>query len=38
MEEVGMILNLHGEIPPADGSDICVLNAKKKFLTMELLY
>jgi dihydroorotase len=33
MEEVGMILNLHGEIPPVDGSDICVLNAEEKFLT-----
>ena len=32
MQEVGMILNLHGEIPPVDGSDICVLNAEERFL------
>ncbi len=31
MEDVGMILNLHGEIPPADGSDICGLMPKKVF-------
>ncbi|RHZ88452.1 hypothetical protein Glove_22g60 [Diversispora epigaea] len=32
MEEVGMILNLHGEIPSDPEKDICVLNAEEKFL------
>ncbi|CAI2169541.1 18401_t:CDS:2 [Funneliformis geosporum] len=32
MEEVGMILNLHGEIPSDIENDICVMNAEEKFL------
>ncbi|EXX69891.1 uncharacterized protein OCT59_005439 [Rhizophagus irregularis] len=32
MEEVGMILNLHGEIPSDIEQDICVMNAEEKFL------
>ena len=32
MEEHGMVLNLHGEIPSDAASDICVLNAEEKFL------
>ena len=31
MEEVGMILNLHGEIPSDDNS-VCILNAEELFL------
>ncbi|KAJ3214248.1 hypothetical protein HK099_006956 [Clydaea vesicula] len=33
MEEVGMILNLHGEIPSDADNGVCVLNAEEKFLT-----
>lgn len=33
MQDEGMILNLHGEIPPAEGSDVCVLNAEELFLS-----
>jgi dihydroorotase len=32
MEQVGMVLNLHGEIPSDSASDVCVLNAEEKFL------
>jgi dihydroorotase len=32
MEAVGLILNLHGEIPSDDVSDVCVLNAERLFL------
>ncbi|KAI9320572.1 dihydroorotase, homodimeric type [Dichotomocladium elegans] len=32
MEEVGMVLNLHGEIPSDAEKDICVLNAEERFL------
>lgn len=32
MQEVGMVLNLHGEIPSDPTNDICVLNAEEKFL------
>ncbi|TPX34552.1 dihydroorotase [Synchytrium microbalum] len=32
MEEVGMILNLHGEVPSDDAKGICVLNAEEMFL------
>ena len=31
MEEVGMVLNLHGEIP-SDDNEVCVLNAEEMFL------
>ncbi|RKP37917.1 dihydroorotase [Dimargaris cristalligena] len=33
MQEVGMVLNLHGEVPSDRDHDICVLNAEAKFLT-----
>ncbi|KAJ3207837.1 hypothetical protein HDU83_002214 [Entophlyctis luteolus] len=33
MEECGMVLNLHGEIPSDPENDICVLNAEERFLT-----
>ncbi|KAJ3093460.1 hypothetical protein HK100_006600 [Physocladia obscura] len=33
MEEVGMVLNLHGEIPSDPDNDICILNAEERFLT-----
>ncbi|KAJ1927129.1 dihydroorotase [Tieghemiomyces parasiticus] len=32
MQEVGMILNLHGEVPSDPDNGICVLNAEAKFL------
>lgn len=32
MEEVGMILNLHGEIPSDSDNNVCVLNAEELFL------
>nr|CAG8571293.1 1542_t:CDS:2 [Entrophospora candida] len=32
MEEEGMILNLHGELPSDPDQDVCVLNAEEKFL------
>lgn len=32
MQDVGMVLNLHGEIPSDPTSDICVLNAEERFL------
>ncbi|KAI8910328.1 hypothetical protein EDD86DRAFT_190006 [Gorgonomyces haynaldii] len=32
MEETGMVLNLHGEIPSDPTNDVCVLNAEEKFL------
>ena len=34
MQEVDMVLNLHGEVPPsaAPGSNTCVLNAEPEFL------
>jgi dihydroorotase len=32
MEQVGMILNLHGEIPSDPDSNVCVLNAEEMFL------
>ncbi|KAI7852815.1 dihydroorotase, homodimeric type [Circinella umbellata] len=32
MEEVGMVLNLHGEIPSDPTNDICVMNAEERFL------
>ncbi|KAJ3114623.1 hypothetical protein HDU96_001879 [Phlyctochytrium bullatum] len=33
MQEVGMILNLHGEIPSDPNNDVCVLNAEERFLS-----
>ncbi|KAJ3218083.1 hypothetical protein HDU67_006641 [Dinochytrium kinnereticum] len=33
MEESGMILNLHGEIPSDPENDVCVLNAEERFLS-----
>ncbi|KAL1923299.1 uncharacterized protein VTP21DRAFT_8279 [Calcarisporiella thermophila] len=33
MEEEGLVLNLHGEIPSDAEKDVCVLNAEEKFLT-----
>ncbi|ORX48311.1 dihydroorotase, homodimeric type [Hesseltinella vesiculosa] len=32
MEEEGMVLNLHGEIPSDLDNDVCVMNAEEKFL------
>ncbi|CAG8553976.1 10476_t:CDS:2 [Paraglomus occultum] len=32
MEEEGLVLNLHGEVPSDADNDICVLNAEEKFL------
>ncbi|ORZ22985.1 dihydroorotase, homodimeric type [Absidia repens] len=32
MEEEGMVLNLHGEIPSDHQKNICVMNAEEKFL------
>jgi len=32
MEEVGMVLNLHGEIPSNPEANVSVLNAEEKFL------
>ncbi|KAI8086361.1 dihydroorotase, homodimeric type [Halteromyces radiatus] len=32
MEEEGMVLNLHGEIPSDHNKNICVMNAEEKFL------
>ncbi|KAG1220735.1 hypothetical protein G6F68_021117 [Rhizopus microsporus] len=32
MEDEGLVLNLHGEIPSDSGKDICVMNAEEKFL------
>jgi len=32
MEEVGMVLNLHGEIPSNPAANVSVLNAEEKFL------
>ncbi|KAF8341494.1 Dihydroorotase [Cantharellus anzutake] len=32
MEEEGLVLNLHGEVPSDPESNICVLNAEEKFL------
>lgn len=32
MERLGLVLNLHGEIPSDPDNDICVLNAEKSFL------
>ncbi|KAI8060252.1 dihydroorotase, homodimeric type [Gongronella butleri] len=32
MEEEGMVLNLHGEIPSDFDNDVCVMNAEEKFL------
>ncbi|KAJ3092454.1 hypothetical protein HK102_007078 [Quaeritorhiza haematococci] len=32
MEEEGMVLNLHGEIPSEPEQDVCVLNAEERFL------
>ncbi|KAF7732758.1 hypothetical protein EC973_000030 [Apophysomyces ossiformis] len=32
MEEEGMVLNLHGEVPSDGGKDVCVMNAEEKFL------
>lgn len=32
MEEEGMVLNLHGEIPSDSQKDICVMNAEERFL------
>lgn len=32
MQEVGMVLNLHGEVPSDADKDICVLNAEERFL------
>ncbi|KAJ3189243.1 hypothetical protein HDU85_002868 [Gaertneriomyces sp. JEL0708] len=32
MQEVDMVLNLHGEIPSDPENDVCVMNAEEKFL------
>lgn len=32
MQEVDMVLNLHGEVPSSASSNTCVLNAEPKFL------
>ncbi|RUP49075.1 dihydroorotase, homodimeric type [Jimgerdemannia flammicorona] len=32
MEEEGLVLNLHGEIPSDDEKDVCFMNAEEKFL------
>lgn len=32
MEEVGMVLNLHGEVPSSRENDVSVLNAEERFL------
>ncbi|KAI9014385.1 dihydroorotase, homodimeric type [Phycomyces nitens] len=32
MEEEGLVLNLHGEVPSDHNADICVMNAEIKFL------
>ncbi|KAJ3416529.1 hypothetical protein HDV05_001266 [Chytridiales sp. JEL 0842] len=32
MQEVDMVLNLHGEIPSDPDNDVCVLNAEERFL------
>lgn len=32
MEEAGMVLNLHGEVPSAAATNTCVLNAEPAFL------
>ncbi|KAI8638795.1 dihydroorotase, homodimeric type [Parasitella parasitica] len=32
MEDEGLVLNLHGECPSDNNSDICVMNAEEKFL------
>jgi dihydroorotase len=32
MEECGLVLNLHGEIPSDPNNDVCILNAEEKFL------
>jgi dihydroorotase len=32
MEEEGMVLNLHGEVPSDDAKNISILNAEKHFL------
>ncbi|CAO3607891.1 unnamed protein product [Cunninghamella echinulata] len=32
MEEEGMVLNLHGEIPSDMNNNVCVMNAEEKFL------
>lgn len=33
MQKVGMVLNLHGEIPSDSAKDVCVMNAEQEFLT-----
>lgn len=33
MEETGMVLNLHGEVPSDAEKNICVMNAEEKFLS-----
>merc|ERR1711988_1074337 len=32
MEEVGLVLELHGEVPSSDADNICVMNAERRFL------
>jgi len=32
MEEEGLILNLHGEVPSSEADNICVMNAERKFM------
>jgi dihydroorotase len=32
MEQVGMVLNIHGEVPSDPDSNICVMNAEEMFL------
>ncbi|MEW6747424.1 MAG: dihydroorotase [Planctomycetota bacterium] len=32
MEEVGLVLELHGEVPSDPSRDICILNAEQRFL------
>jgi len=32
MQEVGLVLELHGEVPPMPGTNICVMNAERHFI------
>lgn len=39
MEKLGLVLNLHGEVPPDKGGDTTVLNAEERFLpTLKMLH
>jgi dihydroorotase len=37
MEELDIVLNLHGESPSTPGSDVTVLNAEERFLPTLLM-